>query len=127
MNILYKTTLLITMAVVTWKVVKIERSLKPEILTRVVNKENEKCRIISFPINQVRITKLYTKGVLLNGTRIQILLDVKGFVEVSGLSKDDFEKKVAPNQEFKNLSINLKTVANVTSKLNRHWSLSKIA
>ena len=73
MNILYKTTLLITMAVVTWKVVKIERSLKPEILTRVVNKENEKCRIISFPINQVRITKLYTKGVLLNGTRIQIL------------------------------------------------------
>ena len=30
------------MAVVTWKVVKIERSLKPEILTRVVNKENEK-------------------------------------------------------------------------------------
>ncbi|MCD9075925.1 MAG: hypothetical protein E6420_01265 [Staphylococcus haemolyticus] len=28
-------------------------------------------------------------------------LDVKGFVEVSGLSKDDFEKKVAPNQEFK--------------------------
>ena len=42
MNILYKTTLLITMAVVTWKVLKIERSLKPEILTRVVNKENEK-------------------------------------------------------------------------------------
>ncbi|MGL4053658.1 hypothetical protein ACSR1V_06565 [Staphylococcus haemolyticus] len=40
MNILYKTTLLITMAVVTWKVVKIEKSLKPEILTRVVNKEN---------------------------------------------------------------------------------------
>ncbi|WP_259343070.1 hypothetical protein [Staphylococcus haemolyticus] len=39
MNILYKTALLITMAVVTWKVVKIERSLKPEILTRVVNKE----------------------------------------------------------------------------------------
>ena len=28
-------------------------------------------------------------------------LDVKGFVEVSGLSKDDFEKKVASNQEFK--------------------------
>ncbi|RIL69648.1 hypothetical protein BUY49_11000 [Staphylococcus devriesei] len=28
-------------------------------------------------------------------------LDVKGFVEVSGLSKDDFEKKVAPNPEFK--------------------------
>ena len=46
-------------------------------------------------------------------------LDVKGFVEVSGLSKDDFEKKVAKIQEFKNLSINLKTVANVTSKLNR--------
>ena len=42
MNILYKTTLLITMAVVTWKVLKIERSLKPEILTRVVNKENAK-------------------------------------------------------------------------------------
>lgn len=42
MSILYKTTLLITMAVVTWKVVKIEKSLKPEILTRVVNKENEK-------------------------------------------------------------------------------------
>ena len=56
---------------------------------------------------------------LINGTRIQILLDVKGFVEVSGLSKDDFEKKVAKIQEFKNLSINLKTVANVTSKLNR--------
>ena len=46
-------------------------------------------------------------------------LDVKGFVEVSGLSKDDFEKKVAKIQEFKNLSINLKTVANVTSKLNQ--------
>ena len=42
MNKLYKTTLLITMAVVTWKVAKIERSLKPEILTRVVNKENGK-------------------------------------------------------------------------------------
>ncbi|WP_368877116.1 hypothetical protein [Staphylococcus haemolyticus] len=42
MNILYKTTLLITMAVVAWKVVKMERNLKPEILTRVVNKENEK-------------------------------------------------------------------------------------
>ena len=28
-------------------------------------------------------------------------LDVIGFVEVSGLSKDDFEKKVASNQEFK--------------------------
>ena len=56
---------------------------------------------------------------LINGTRIQILLDVKGFVEVSGLSKDDFEKKVAKIQEFKNLSINLKTVANVTSKLNQ--------
>ncbi|MCF1617183.1 MULTISPECIES: hypothetical protein [Bacilli] len=42
MNILYKTTLLITMAVVTWKVLKIERILKPEILTRVVNKENAK-------------------------------------------------------------------------------------
>lgn len=42
MNKLYKTTLLITMAVVTWKVAKIERSLKPEIFTRVVNKENEK-------------------------------------------------------------------------------------
>ncbi|WP_169300835.1 hypothetical protein [Staphylococcus haemolyticus] len=42
MKFLYKTTLLITMAVVTWKVVKIERSLRPEILTRVVNKENEK-------------------------------------------------------------------------------------
>ena len=28
-------------------------------------------------------------------------LDVKGFVEVSGLLKDDFEKKVASNQEFK--------------------------
>lgn len=40
MNKLYKTALLITMAVVTCKVVKIERSLKPEILTRVVNKEN---------------------------------------------------------------------------------------
>lgn len=47
-------------------------------------------------------------------------LDVKGFVEVSGLSKDDFEKKVASNQEFKNLFVNSKTVANVTSKLNRH-------
>lgn len=42
MNILYKTTLLITMAVATWKVVKIEKSLKPEVLTRVVNKENAK-------------------------------------------------------------------------------------
>lgn len=42
MNILYKTTLLITMAVVTWKIVKIEKSLKPETLTRVVNKENAK-------------------------------------------------------------------------------------
>lgn len=42
MNILYKTTLLTTMAVVTWKVVRIEKSLKPEILTRVVNKENAK-------------------------------------------------------------------------------------
>jgi len=42
MNILYKTTLLITVAVVTWKVVRIEKSLKPEILTRVVNKENAK-------------------------------------------------------------------------------------
>lgn len=40
MNILYKTTLLITMAVVTWKVVKIEKTLKPKTLTRVVNKEN---------------------------------------------------------------------------------------
>lgn len=40
MNILYKTTLLITMAVVTWKVMKIERNLKPEIFTRFVNKEN---------------------------------------------------------------------------------------
>lgn len=42
MNILYKITLLTTMAVVTWKVVRIEKSLKPEILTRVVNKENAK-------------------------------------------------------------------------------------
>lgn len=42
MDKLFKTTLLITMAVVTWKVLKIERSLKPEILTRVVNKENAK-------------------------------------------------------------------------------------
>ena len=38
------------MAVVTWKVAKIERSLKPEILTRVVNKEMKKCKIISFLI-----------------------------------------------------------------------------
>lgn len=30
MNILYKTTLLITMAVVSWKVVKIESYLKPK-------------------------------------------------------------------------------------------------
>ena len=30
------------MAVVTWKIVKIEKSLKPETLTRVVNKENAK-------------------------------------------------------------------------------------
>ena len=30
MNILYKTTLLITMAVVTWKVVKIESCLRPK-------------------------------------------------------------------------------------------------
>lgn len=30
MNILYKTALLITMAVVTWKVVKIESFLKPK-------------------------------------------------------------------------------------------------
>lgn len=29
MNNLYKTTLLITMAVVTWKVMKIERNTKP--------------------------------------------------------------------------------------------------
>ncbi|WP_193389622.1 hypothetical protein [Staphylococcus capitis] len=42
MDKLFKTTLLITMTVVTWKVLKIERSLKPEILTRVVNKENAK-------------------------------------------------------------------------------------
>ncbi|MGJ8368776.1 hypothetical protein ACSGF6_04550 [Staphylococcus capitis] len=42
MDKLFKTTLLITMAVVTWKVMKIERSLKPETLTRVVNKENAK-------------------------------------------------------------------------------------
>ncbi|MBK3939977.1 hypothetical protein RO950_04295 [Staphylococcus haemolyticus] len=28
-------------------------------------------------------------------------LNVKDFLKVSGLSKDDFEKKVAPNQEFK--------------------------
>ncbi|MDR5621832.1 hypothetical protein QTA71_07650 [Staphylococcus haemolyticus] len=27
--------------------------------------------------------------------------NVKDFLKVSGLSKDDFEKKVAPNQEFK--------------------------
>ncbi|RFT98610.1 hypothetical protein [Staphylococcus haemolyticus] len=27
-------------------------------------------------------------------------LNVKDFLKVSGLSKDDFEKKVAPNQEF---------------------------
>ena len=54
-------------------------------------------------------------------------LNVKDFLKVSGLSKDDFEKKVAPNQEFQNSSSNLKIVANVTSKLNRHWSLSKIA
>lgn len=53
-------------------------------------------------------------------------LDVKGFVEVSGLSKDDFEKKLLRYKNLKNLSINLKTVANVTSRLNRHWSLSKI-
>lgn len=30
MNILYKTTLLITMAVVTWKVLKIESYLRPK-------------------------------------------------------------------------------------------------
>ena len=47
-------------------------------------------------------------------------LNVKDFLKVSGLSKDDFEKKVAKIQEFKNLSINSKTVANVTSKLNQH-------
>lgn len=28
-------------------------------------------------------------------------LNVKDFLKVSGLSKDDFEKKVASNQEFK--------------------------
>lgn len=28
-------------------------------------------------------------------------LNVKDFLKVSCLSKDDFEKKVAPNQEFK--------------------------
>ncbi|MCH4336044.1 hypothetical protein [Staphylococcus haemolyticus] len=28
-------------------------------------------------------------------------LNVNDFLKVSGLSKDDFEKKVAPNQEFK--------------------------
>lgn len=35
------------------------------------------------------------------GQEYKYFLDVKGFVEVSGLSKDDFEKKVASNQEFK--------------------------
>ncbi|AKL91445.1 hypothetical protein ACUXJN_000841 [Staphylococcus capitis] len=40
MNFLYKTTLLITMAVVTWKVVKIEKTLKPKTLTNIVNKQN---------------------------------------------------------------------------------------
>ena len=40
MNILYKTTLLITMAVVTWKVVKIEKTLQPKTLTNIVNKQN---------------------------------------------------------------------------------------
>ncbi|AYX83252.1 hypothetical protein [Staphylococcus haemolyticus] len=55
MNILYKTTLLITMAVVTWKVVKIERSLRPEILTRVVNKENEKMQNYFFSNRRLKI------------------------------------------------------------------------
>lgn len=42
MKFLYKTTLLITMAVVTWKVVKIEKKLNLETLTSIVNKQNSK-------------------------------------------------------------------------------------
>ena len=43
------------MAVVTWKVAKIERSLKPEILTRVVNKENEKMQNYFFSNRRLKI------------------------------------------------------------------------
>ncbi|MEM5397304.1 hypothetical protein [Staphylococcus gallinarum] len=42
MKSIYKITLLITMTVVTWKVWKIEKRLKPETLTNIVNNENEK-------------------------------------------------------------------------------------
>ncbi|WP_186364490.1 hypothetical protein [Staphylococcus haemolyticus] len=42
MNILFEITLLITMAVVTWKVIKIEKRLKKEVLTNCVNRENAK-------------------------------------------------------------------------------------
>ncbi|MDU0481047.1 hypothetical protein [Staphylococcus chromogenes] len=42
MEKIYKITLLITMAVVTWKVVMIEKRLKPETLSSVVNNENTK-------------------------------------------------------------------------------------
>ncbi|MCG2354760.1 hypothetical protein K4S27_06310 [Staphylococcus epidermidis] len=42
MKFLYKTTLLITMAVVTWKVMKIEERLTSEFLADIVNYQNSK-------------------------------------------------------------------------------------
>ena len=46
------------MAVVTWKVLKIERILKPEILTRVVNKENAKMQNYFFSNRRLKICYL---------------------------------------------------------------------
>ncbi|MBE7356684.1 hypothetical protein INS17_09060 [Staphylococcus haemolyticus] len=46
MNILYKTTLLITMAVVTWKVVKIENYLRPKKTNVNMNCDVDKIRLV---------------------------------------------------------------------------------
>lgn len=46
MNTLYKTTLLITMAVVTWKVVEIEKHLKPKKTNVNMNCDVDKIRLV---------------------------------------------------------------------------------
>lgn len=46
MNILYKTTLLITMAVVTWKVCKIENYSRPKKTNVNMNCDADKIRLV---------------------------------------------------------------------------------
>ena len=53
--------------------------------------------------------------------------DVKKFVEISGISKDDFEKKFHVTKGFKkHVCIDLVKVPNVTSKSIKESTISKV-